>query len=309
MKLKEIFSSNQDTLYDWAHGLCPEINSASGFESMSDPYIIATDFPFLIWSRFSFTGKTMVIIANSGDNIISLWPTGIRAIIAVDIAIKACFVNELKRAALKLLSFSDFRRLFAPSIENPFFSASFPEKKREIYLKIRALLSNTARNWLDKQFGQTHFPTPRRLEAFFGHLVPHFMEIGAFEEAKRYLKDYPLLNLPIEKALEVLYEKVDIIYISNIPEYIRQTLIMEERDALILSNLENLFRKAVEKLRPDGWLMIYCFGNARKNPQIIKEEMTIFKKLGLKKRIETFSFSTPLISGSHFTHSLVLGIK
>lgn len=309
MELREIFSFNQDALYQWAHELCPEINSTTGFEIMSDPYIIATDFPFLIWSRFSFTGKTMVIIANSGDNVISLWPTGIRAIIAVDIAIKTCFINELKRAALNLLSFSDFRALFAPSTENPVLPASFPEKKREIYFKIRDCLSNTARNWLDKQFGHTHFPTPRKLEVFFAHLIPHFVEIGAFEEAKKNLKDYPLINLPIETALEILFEKVDIIYISNIPEYIKQTLILEEKDTLILPNLGNLFKKAVEKLKPGGWLMIYCFGNVRENPQMIKEEMAIFKRLGLKKRIETFSFSTPFISGSHFTHSLLLGIK
>lgn len=309
MRLKEVLSSDQDALYRWTYELCPDINSTTGFETASDPYIIATDFPFLIWSRFSFSEKTIVIIANSGDNIISLWPTGIRAIIAVDIAIKACFINELKRTALKLLSFSDFRTLFAPSMENPIFPTPSPEKKGEIYFKIRDYLSNAARNWLDKQFDHAHFPTPRKLEIFFAHLIPHFVEIGAFEEAKRHLKDYPLINLPIEIALEILSEKVDIIYISNIPEYIKQTLILEEKDTLILPNLENLFKKAVKRLKPGGWLMIYCFGNVRKNPQMIKEEMVIFKRLGLEKRIETFFFSTPFISGSHFTHSLILGIK
>jgi len=309
MRLKEILSFNQDELYQWAYKINPRAKSVSGFATISDPYIVTTDFPFLIWPRFSFRGKTMITIAGSGDNIISLWPTGIKAIIGVDIAIKACFINELKRAALKLLSFSEFRELFAPSTKNPFFPVSFPEKKREIYFKIRHYLSNNARNWLDKQFGHTHFPSPRRLEVFFAHLIPHFAKIEAFKEAKRGLKDYPLINLPIEVALEVLSEEVDIIYLSNISEYIKQTLILEDKDALILPKLEDLFKKAAQRLKPGGWLMVYCFGNIRKNPQMIKEEMTIFKRLGLKKHTETFSFNTSLISGSHFTHSLLLGIK
>ena len=114
--------------------------SKSGFDTNSLPYILATDFPFLVWSQLSWQGRRVLIIADSGDNILTLWPLGVKEIIAVDIAQKACFLNELKGVALKELDFTSFRALFAPAFKNPFFPEVTPADKRNIYFKLRDFL-------------------------------------------------------------------------------------------------------------------------------------------------------------------------
>ncbi|MCD6320480.1 MAG: DUF3419 family protein [Candidatus Desulfofervidaceae bacterium] len=294
----------QNNLYQWALEIC--FKSKSGFDAESSPYILATDFPFLVWSRFKWEKKKILVIADSGDNILTLWPLNVAEITAVDIATKACFVNELKRAALKALSFQEFRTLFAPVYENKILPQATPDEKLNLYQRVRPLLSTFAQNWLDTQIGHTHFPSPPWREVMFAHLIPHFSSERDFYRAKKALKPYPLINLPIEEALSTLEEKFDVIYLSNIPEYIKQTLKMEDRDNDILPTLKKLYSQALQRLNYQGCLMIYSFGNTRTCPEFIASEWEICQELGLVCEPITFSFSTPLISGSHFTHTLVI---
>jgi len=294
----------QDNLYQWSIKVCSE--SKSGFDTESSPYILATDFPFLVWSRFNWQGKRVLIVADSGDNILTLWPLGVAEVIAVDIAKRACFVNELKRVALKILSFQEFRILFAPVYENKILPQATPAEKAALYQQVRPFLSGFAQSWLDTQVGQTEFPSPPWREVMFAHLIPHFSNENAFYQAKQALKSYPLFNLSIEKALLILEERFDIIYLSNIPEYIKQTLKLEEKDNEILPTLKTLYLQALQKLNPQGYLMLYSFGNAHTCPEILTPELEICQTLGLVCKTITFSFSTPLIGGSHFTHTLVI---
>jgi len=279
--------------------------SKSGFDIDASPYILATDFPFLVWSGLDWKGKSVLIIANSGDNIITLWPLGVKNIVAVDIAKKACFVNELKRASLKILSFTEFLLLFAPNYRNNIFPLANPIEKKKLYLKLRHLLSDEAKDWLETQIGSTPFPNPSWQEAIFAPLIPHFSKKEGFYQAKQYLKFYPIINLPIELALEKIPEIFDIIYLSNIPEYIKQTL-TPEKEPEIKPYLENLYKLAKEKLASGGKLMVYSFGSFKKNPDLLFPDIEICENLGFIFKPIVFSFSTPLIKNSHFTHTLAI---
>lgn len=303
-KMDNKASPVQDRLYQWA--LDVYFESKSGFDVESSPYILATDFPFLVWSRLPWQGKKVLIIADSGDNIFTLWPLGVARIVAIDIARKACFVNELKYVALKNLSFGEFCALFAPVYENKIFPAVTPAEKKELYLKLRHLLSPMAQSWLDTQIGVTNFPSPSWRELMFVHLIPHFSSEKAFYQARQSLKPYSLINLPVEMALTKIKEKFDVIYLSNIPEYIKQSLKTEERDTEIFPTLEKLYAQSLKRLKPSGYLMFYSFGDALSSPALLDLEIEISKTWGLSLERITFSFSTPLIKNSHFKHTLVI---
>ncbi|RLB07597.1 MAG: hypothetical protein DRG59_06235 [Deltaproteobacteria bacterium] len=283
--------------------------SESGFDTESPPYILSTDFPFLVWPRFDWQGKKVLLIADSGDNIFTLWPLGVSQIVAVDIARKACFLNELKLAVLRKLSFSEFRKLFAPVYENRLIPRTTPAEKRSLYLKIRDLISSQCRTWLDSEIGVTDFPSPPWRELMFTHLIPHFNSEHAFNVAKDALKPYTLINLPIETALENSDDQYDVIYLSNIPEYIKHSLLMEERDSEISPVLEKLYALSMTRLKQAGSLMLYIFGDAVSQPDLCAHEVEIGEKLGLSLYREKITFSTPLIEGSFFTHTLIVMTK
>ncbi len=283
-----------------------DFKSESGFGTESSPYILSTDFPFLVWTSFSWKKKKVLLVADSADNIFTLWPLEVSQIVAVDIARKACFLNELKYAALKHLSFREFHRLFGPVYQNDLFPSVTPEEKKECYLKVRPSIGRDARKWLDSQVGITDFPSPCWRELMFAHLIPHFSLEKEFNRTKRALRPYPLFNLPMETALERLNEKFDVIYLSNIPEYIKQSLRLEERDEEVYLILEKFYKLALERLRHGGTLMTYIFGNVDSTPDLLSPEIEITKNLGIFLKTVTFSFSTPSIKNSCFTHSLAI---
>ncbi len=280
--------------------------SESGFDDNSPPYILSTDFPFLLWPRFDWKGKKVLLIADSGDNVFTLWPLGVSQIVAVDIAKKACILNELKVAALRKLSFSEFRKLFAPVYENRLIPRTTPAEKRSLYLKIRDLISSQSRRWLNSEIGVTDFPSPCWRELTFAHLIPHFNSEAAYKKAQNAFKPYEIINLPIEIFFSESDEKFDVIYLSNIPEYIKQSFLMEDRDEAILPTLEKLYDIALSRLRNNGTLMIYVFGDALSRPSLVTHETEVGRKLGLFIDMKRITFSTPLIEGSSFTHTLVI---
>ena len=302
--MKDKASFSQDEIYRLSKKL--SLKSESGFDMEAEPYILATDFPFLIWHKFPWQGKKVLIIANSGDNILNLWSLGVKEIWAVDIARKACFINELKKAAIKYLSFKSFRTLFAPYYQNSLFPSVTPFEKKSIYLKLRPYLSSVAKDWFDKNVDENNFLSPNQRELTFAHLIPHFIDERSFLKAKKAIKPYYLFNLSIETALEEFNEYFDMIYLSNIPEYIKQNLLTQDREDEIEAILEELYIKALKRLNIDGLLLIYCFGNVEKMPNLIMHEKKISEKLKINLKIFSFSFSTPLIKGSHFTHALII---
>lgn len=279
--------------------------SKSGFNEDSAPYILSTDFPFLVWSRMDWKDKKVLIIADSGDNILTLWPLGVSRIVAVDIARKACHLNELKYTALRKLDFSEFRDLFAPVYENATFDPVSPDTKKRIYLKIRNEITTGARNWLDSVIGTTDFPSPNWMQLMFAHLIPHFASRDAFKAAKKALRLYPVINLPIESALKKIHENFDVIYLSNIPEYIRQSLTIEEKENEICPVLKELYSFCLNRLSHSGVLMLYMFGDADTDPLLCRYEQELAGKLNLAITTTPFSFSSPLVRGSRFTHTLV----
>ncbi len=253
----------------------------------------------------------MLIIADSGDNILNLLSLKPKQIVAIDIALKACFVNEIKTKAMQYLSFQEFRSLFAPPFSNPFLPKITKEEKLAIYLKIKHFLSLPVRNWLAEEINShpKGFLFPNWRELTFAHLIPHFADERQFERIKSFLKPYSLLNLPIEKALKELEENYDLIYLSNIPEYIKQSLKEQDKDSEILDNLMEIYGLSFQKLKRGGYILFYSFGDALKCPELILEENQIAKILGLKLRLMPIKFSTPLIKDSCFVHTLGLMAK
>ncbi len=298
---------NKASLFTCKYGTYSErlsFKSKSGFDVNSSPYVLATDFPFLVWSQLPWQGKKVFIIADSGDNIFTLWPLGVKEIIAVDIAQKACFLNELKGVALKELDFTSFRILFAPTFKNPFFPEVTLADKQSIYFRLRDFLSEKTRQWLDEEISKDRFPVPNWREVSFAHLIPHFTNEAAFKVTQKAFKPYPVFNLPLEMALKELKAEYDFIYLSNISEYIKQELRAEDKDEEIISTLEELYTLAFRRLRPGGYILFYSFGNAISQPSLIVEEKKIATKLGLNLKTIPIVFSTPLIKDSHFVHTL-----
>lgn len=266
----------QVELYKWCDDLSGESSGmgTGSFHRDSPPYLMATEHP---WSRFPgrcLEGAAAMCIAGSGDVPLFMLQAGAAQVVAVDVSRSACSLNELKRAALRLLSYEDFLPFFLGGVTRAFdflrargLAGRLPaDERRDLYGLLREDLSEPARAFWDDLFssappdGSSPFRSfLHTLDLFSLEGIPYLQNPALYEAWQAGARDYPILNLPLDSALLRLDMAFDVIYVSNVPEYMKMHFLMEENPEGYRSWLDDLMGAVIKRLNPAGMFCAYFF--------------------------------------------------
>jgi hypothetical protein len=318
-------SCDQDELYrlhDPKEGDVREAARDDHFSFSSDPYLTATEFPWKVLGTRAVAGRSVWCVAGSGD--VPLWFSclGARELFAFDISRPACCFNELKRAALGALSYESFLTFFFGGLDR---ARSFLESRSlpcdlpwttrlQHYARLRETLSRTARSCWDPMLTGPQAPPQgspfqrfvRGTDLFFLKEIPYLESPETFDVWKEACRAYPILNVSWERALEAMREPCDILYLSNVLEYVRHSRLERDDAAGYARYLERSLSRVAATLSAGGEVLVYVFhGEGSASLGRILDELQ--SAHGGCFRVETMGLQvrSALLGSSLFRHALV----
>jgi len=245
--LSDLLTAGQSALYR----LCgPPAAASSGFHAESPPYLWASEFPARALASLRATlAPPVLCIAGSGDNAVELLALKLSPLVAVDVSRPACYVSEIKAAALAAgLALTDYLRLL-------------PSPPVDLLARLTGALSpEAAAFW--RQAAECGGVEPASLlervpdRAHLAYLASE----AAFEQARAAVRRWPLVNLALEDYLARTPHRFGTIYVSNVGEYVRRAALLsggEEADAQ--AKLRDLWRLVARHLLPGGVALAYAF--------------------------------------------------
>ncbi|MBW1974573.1 MAG: DUF3419 family protein [Deltaproteobacteria bacterium] len=243
-----IFDSNQDKLYRWSSKIWKYISlRGKRFHQFSAPYLFATECPWFAWRLAPSREEDEIVItvAGSGDNPLFFLYQGYDKVIAVDISIHACMWNELKRALIKTVSFHHFQIAYSALINQ----RTLPI---EMVQSAFRFLSEEARNYW-KQGYEKIASFVRPTDTLLAWQTFYLKSPDKYEILRQRIKNYPLINLPIETFLGHLQDNcADILYFSNIYEYLRL-----DNETRATAYIKRLLECAAKVVKPGGYICFY----------------------------------------------------
>jgi hypothetical protein len=261
------------------------------------------------WSRFPgrcLEGGAVMCIAGSGDIPLFMLQAGADPVVAVDVSRSACCLNELKRAALRLLPYEDFLPFILGGVPrtSAFLSARglagrlSASERRACYGLLRNDLSGSAQVFWDVLFSRDapHASSPFRsflhtLDLFSLEEIPCLANPALCETWRAAVKDYPILNLPLDLALLRLDMAFDVIYVSNVPEYMKMYFLLEDNPDGYHSWLENLMGAVLKRLKPGGMFCSYFFQSGE-GPALASdlEDFAPLRKHGMRPALHEIEY-------------------
>ena len=317
---------NQAELYEWCDDLGGEfrVEGAGSFHRNSPPYLMATEHPWWHLAGRSPHGEAAVCIAGSGDVPLFLLQAGAEPVVAVDVSRSACFLNELKRAALRRLPYEDYVVFFLsglPRASGFLHARRLPQRmpaveRAALYDGLRQDLSAPARVFWDDRCRST---APSESSPFQGflHTLDLFTleEIPCLSDPSHYTawsagaRDYPILNLPMDLALRRLDMLFNMVYVSNVPEYMKMHFLAEENPEGYRTWLESFLRVVLKKLAPGGRFCSYFFqsGDA---PSLTADlaDFALLEDCGMRLDVRRIEYASAAL-GSRFRNVLAVWEK
>ncbi|MFA6408036.1 MAG: DUF3419 family protein [Candidatus Paceibacterota bacterium] len=227
-------------------------------------YVYATEMVAQYYKRISLKGKRVLTVAGSGDQVVNALYYGASEVVAFDINRNALFMTELKIAAIRTLSLSEFSH---------FFSQTQKGFDQALYLKMRPLLSKECQKYFDrlyKEIGTSglgvsdYFRSRNNLvdKKKAREVNAYLADIVAYRKMKEILEhNHPVLR--IENVLnlstneEFRGKKFDVINLSNIPNYLAGRSF-----GLTESQILSYFKKLKMLCSKQGAIFFYSFDNS-----------------------------------------------
>lgn len=173
-------------------------------------------------------GSRIAVVSGSGDFPINTYLYGATMIDAVDISPVACLWGELKFAGLKTFNYDEFLSFFGTIGNLVLGPESF---SFEQYHRLRGLLSETARHFFDQLItkeGRHQFLQPNAMfitKIWDMHALrrmnPYLQNEQLYEEARKAAKPTLFYPQDIRTFLKQRKERYDVIYLSNVEDYLR----------------------------------------------------------------------------------------
>ncbi|MFH0809358.1 MAG: hypothetical protein V2A77_02635 [Pseudomonadota bacterium] len=267
--------------------------ATSGFGPGSAPYFWASEFPAAALGGLAAALKPPVLcVAGSGDNAIELLRLGLAPLLAVDVSRPACYVNELKAAAL------------ASGIGLKEYSTLFPAPPRPLPRRLSSWLSPEAEAfWLGvADAGDLECASLLDREPEPG-LLAYLSTEASFAQTSSAVGRWPLLNLSLECFLELTPDLFGLIYVSNVCEYIARGLLLADRGDEIRARLSDFYRLAASRLAAGGAVLAYVFEPAGRVFST-GPEVAAMAAAGLDVRPIPVEFTR---RGGSFRHCLLVG--
>lgn len=287
--LSTLLGLTQSELYRLAAASEP---AASGFGPASAPYLWASEFPASVLAALELA-PPVLCVAGSGDNPVELLRLGLWPLVAADVSRPACYVNELKAAALRSgLSREGFLKLL-------------PAPRPRLVERLAAGLSpEAARFWRERSSGGgVECASLLDRDPFVPGLA-YLATEAAYHDARRLVRPWPLVNLSLEEVLARCRQAWGAIYVSNVAEYIERGLLLGGREEEVTARLAAFFGLAARRLAPGGAVLAYVFAAAPKAAR--GREAAALRAAGLDVHLHPVEFER---RATRFHHCLLEGRK
>jgi hypothetical protein len=255
-------------------------------------YVYATEMVAAYYQRLKLSGKRVLTVTGSGDQVANALFYGASEVVGFDINRNSLFMTELKLVAIQTLTYQDFLRFFSQT------KKGFDQK---LYDKVRPSLSRACQKYFDElyadigQYGlgvsdyfrnRGDMITKKKACEINGYLA----DADAYRKMKTILLTaHPILlvenvlNLAIGELLKG--KKFDVINLSNIPNYLtgRSFGLTEE-------NVLSYFRKLKKLVAKQGSIFFYSYDNAQYPNKVSANVPPISRPSFFKKIKETNAF-------------------
>lgn len=292
-----------------------------GFHEDSEPYLVPTEHPWEALSHVPLGGRRILTVSGSGDIPIYLASQGPAFLQAVDVSRRACFLTELKRAAYRHLSRFEFLHFFFGGMAS---AASFLERAPEgaaidfsdrssLYHSLRQDLSGAARDFFDARMMTRPAKTNpfaeflRPTDVFHGELFP---PLGS-EEAYRLWsagarRQFPVLGRSLEDFLAVTRSCFDLVYTSNVFEYVRARHVLHASAATFRRFMRSFWDVLHRVLAPGGRVGFYvCQGHETQPFAGIVKELAPPHRMRYKRCLAPVTLRPRALPGAVWRHAVV----
>lgn len=288
------------------------------FHPDAAPYLWATEYPWVAPNAFQIAGRSVLCIAGSGDVPLFFLSRGAARLAAVDVAHAACHVNELKRAALKTCRWEEFLRFFlggerrAVGFLRDLGVPSGVDRKLEalVWDRLKPLVSASARGYWEARFHPEASPFSsllRPTDLLCPDRMPLLADREEFERWKRSARPYPLFPCSLEAFLGGGIGEFDLVYGSNVLEYVRADFAASGDEGGYEAFLVSLARLLARTVTPGGTAGFYAFqgcGTAAFRERL--SEFKILEEAGFSGSLVPLEIRSRYLSGTRWRHTLLM---
>jgi len=298
----------------------------SSFGADSAPYLMATEYPWLAPWEESPKKQKVLCVGGSGDVPFFFSRMGAARVTAVDVSRPACFLMQLKAACLRELAWEEFLAFFLADIpraetflRSRGVSPHLPVAEREhLYRRVQGHGHESSRRFWKERFenvlsgnsplaGKSPFEKFLHATDLFGlHLIPYLNDPAVYAQWARGAENVRVLNLSLDAALDRCAEEWNLIYASNVFEYLEMDLALKGREDEFRTYVFEFSRKAGRTLKEGGVLCWYAYerGDSPAFQERVKGLAGIFgKEWTLSAHGLAYRFSN--LSGSRFRNTLI----
>ncbi len=237
--------------------------------SSSPMYIYATEMVSSYYSKLSLGKKTVLTISGSGDQVLNAYFFGAKDVISFDLNKHSFFITYLKFTAIKILSYTEFLKFFGTKYNNTGLGY-------ELYKKIRTNLNNNTRAFFDSTYEENSYSGSKiiKSEKYFRRrgdlsLKPAKIINIYLKNERNYLKLRNIIKdqkltfiqsdiVGISKKIQPSKEKIDLINISNVINYLSTSVKSDDPEKYIINLLTDLGKN----LNKNGKIIFYAYSLA-----------------------------------------------
>lgn len=265
-------------------------------------------------------GKLILTVAGSGDIPLHFAVNGARSVLALDISGAACALCSLKFAAVKKFDYRDFLWFFLAGIERAqlFLRERYVDTKFEASqwhrLYQRLLNYNPTLEggeWTHRIAKGLHPFTGglRPTELWFLHQISYLTKDTLFQAVKRCVDKITLVHAELKDYLQQERKVWDLIYLSNIPDYIRSGSLLADESWKWRSDLKSLFQSAVKNISSQGTICWYVFHDPDKVDECLEFCEEFLRTLRFQVTRKTIIYSCNSLPNSRFTNGVILASR
>jgi len=243
------------------------------FTEDSQPYLWATEYPWLGLDPTEIIGKRVLTIAGGGDLPIFFQAAGAGAVQAIDVSRRACQVNELKRAALQCLPWESFVWFFCSGLKAAtawlqrlgLTRVLTAAERLAIYQRLAPSISEAARAFwgpmLEAATGTTNpfAALLRATDLLCPNALPPLSSAADYQGWRQAAGGYALSQCSLDEFLASSSQSFDFIYCSNVLDYLRRDLVMNHGVDACRAAFQRLLDQVEKSLAPAGTLACYVF--------------------------------------------------
>lgn len=229
----------------------------------SPMYIYATEMVSSYYSHLNLSGKRILSIVGSGDQIIDAYFLGAKEVVGFDINKYAFFMFDLKFAAINELNYQEFLKFFGDNLDGGNLNFG-------LYKKLKGDLPLRTKNFFDKIYKEfdnngkrltksEYFRQRSMIKCSASDINYYLKNEREYLKCRMALQDKKIqfLKLDVNDILtdQKLKDKFDIINLSNVLNYFTGNT----KESDLIKVLAGVTKKISKKVKKDGIFFYYSY--------------------------------------------------